>query len=101
MVMIDKIKFKLLSPKMIQKMSAVLITTSEVYDADAYPVEGGVMDTRMGVIDPGIRCKTCGGRSGECQGHFGHIDLAKPVYNILYLKQIKTMLTSTCNDCGG
>lgn len=101
MVMIDKIKFKLLSPKMIQKMSAVLITTSEVYDADAYPVEGGVMDTRMGVIDPGIRCKTCGGRSGECQGHFGHIDLAKPVYNILYLKQIKTMLTYTCNDCGG
>ncbi|MBW6462444.1 MAG: DNA-directed RNA polymerase subunit A' [DPANN group archaeon] len=101
MVMIDKIKFKLLSPKMVQKMSAVLITTSEVYDADAYPVEGGVMDTRMGVIDPGIRCKTCGGRSGECQGHFGHIELAKPVYNILYLKQIKTMLTYTCNDCGG
>lgn len=100
MVMIDKIKFKLLSPKMIQNMSAISITTSDVYDADAYPVEGGVMDTRMGVIDPGIRCKTCGGRSGECQGHFGDIELAKPVYNIIYIKYIKTFLTYTCNSCG-
>ncbi|MCK5234213.1 MAG: DNA-directed RNA polymerase subunit A' [Candidatus Aenigmarchaeota archaeon] len=100
MVMIDKINFKLLSPKMIQNMSAISIATSDVYDADAYPVEGGVMDTRMGVIDPGIRCKTCGGRSGECQGHFGHIELAKPVYNIIYIKHIKTFLTYTCSDCG-
>ncbi|MEA3229680.1 MAG: DNA-directed RNA polymerase subunit A', partial [archaeon] len=100
MVMIDKIKFRLLSPQMIKKMSAGLITTSEVYDADAYPVDGGVMDTCLGVIDPGIRCKTCGGKSGECQGHFGHIDLAKPVYNIIYIKHIKDVLTHTCYECG-
>ena len=27
----------------------------------------------MGVIDPGLRCKTCAGRAGECPGHFGHV----------------------------
>ena len=38
MVMIDKINFKLLSPKMIHDMSAISIATSDVYDADAYPI---------------------------------------------------------------
>ena len=88
MAVVDKIKFKMLSPQMIKKMSAVEIITPEVYDADAYPIEGGVMDTRMGVIDPGMRCKTCGGKSGECQVHFGHIEIAKPVYTIIYIKLI-------------
>ncbi len=101
MTIVDKIKFKMLSPQMIKKLSAVSITTSEVYDADAYPIEGGVMDTRMGVIDPGMRCKTCGGKSGECQGHFGHIELAKPVYNIIYIKHVKDVITNTCPECGG
>ncbi|MBW6451892.1 MAG: DNA-directed RNA polymerase subunit A' [DPANN group archaeon] len=97
---IEKINFKMMSPQMIQKLGAINVTNSEVYDADAYPVEGGVMDPHMGVIDPGMRCKTCGGRSGECQGHFGYINLAKPVLNILFIKQIKTVLTYTCEHCG-
>ena len=97
---IDKLIFSMMSPQMIKKLGAINVTNSEVYDADAYPVEGGVMDPHMGVIDPGMRCKTCGGRSGECQGHFGYIELAKPVINILFIKKIKTVLTYTCEHCG-
>ena len=96
---IKEIKFKMLSPQMIQKLSVMEVTTSEVYDVDAYPIDGGVMDPRMGVIDPGMRCKTCGEKLGECPGHFGHIELARPVLNILFLKEIKTLLTYSCK-CG-
>lgn len=95
-----EIKFGLISPKMIKKLSVMKVVTSEVYDSDAYPIEGGVMDPRLGVVDPGMRCRTCGGKIGECTGHFGHIDLSRPVINILYIKQIKNLLNYTCHKCG-
>jgi DNA-directed RNA polymerase subunit A' len=36
------------------------------------------MDLNLGVIDPGLRCKTCDQKAADCPGHFGHIELAKP-----------------------
>ncbi|MBU0761936.1 MAG: DNA-directed RNA polymerase subunit A' [Candidatus Altiarchaeota archaeon] len=97
---INHIEFGVLSSKMIQKMSAARIYTPNTYDDDGYPVEGGLMDSRLGVIDPGIRCKTCGGRLGECQGHFGHIQLTRPVIHVGYAKEIYNMLRATCKNCG-
>ncbi|MFH1056050.1 MAG: DNA-directed RNA polymerase subunit A' [Candidatus Altiarchaeota archaeon] len=97
---IDHIEFGLLSSKMIQKMSAARIYTPNTYDDDGYPVEGGLMDSRLGVIDPGIRCKTCGGRLGECQGHFGHVQLTRPVIHVGYAKEIYNLLRATCRSCG-
>ena len=97
---IKGIEFKMISPQMIKKLAVMEVTTSEVYDVDAYPIDGGVMDPRLGVIDPSMRCRTCGGRLGECIGHFGYIELARPVINILYLKQIKQILDRICHECG-
>ena len=62
---ISEIEFSLLSPTQIRKMSVVEITKPELYDADGYPVEHGVVDPRMGVVDPGVTCRTCGLRMGE------------------------------------
>ncbi len=98
--MIENIKFGLLSPQMIKKMSAAEITKTEIYDADGFPVEGGLMDPKLGVIDPGLRCRTCGERMGNCPGHFGHIELVKPVVHILYTKTIYNILRVVCHDCG-
>ena len=61
------------------------IVTPELYDREGYPVDGGLMDIRLGVIDPGLRCKTCGGKIKECLGHFGHIELARPVIHINFV----------------
>ncbi len=97
---IDKIVFGLLSPKMIEKMAAVRIITPELYDNEGYPVDGGLMDTRMGVIDPGLKCKTCGGSLKECVGHFGYISLARPVIHIKFVNIIYDLLRSTCSECG-
>lgn len=97
---IKSVSFSLLSPNMIKKMSSAKIVTPELYDKEGYPVDGGLMDIRMGVIDPGLRCKTCGGRLKECIGHFGYIELARPIMHIKFVPVIITMLKSCCKDCG-
>ena len=60
----------------------------------------GLMDTHLGVIEPGLMCKTCGHKVDECPGHFGHIDLAMPVIHVGYVKEIKKLLQATCKSCG-
>ncbi|AKG91635.1 DNA-directed RNA polymerase subunit A' [Geoglobus ahangari] len=94
------IRFEVLSPKEIRKMSVVKIITPETYDDDGFPIEFGLMDPRLGVIDPGLKCRTCGGKAGECPGHFGHIELAAPVIHVGYAKLIARLLNATCRECG-
>jgi DNA-directed RNA polymerase subunit A' len=98
--MIDKIIFDVLNPEIIRKMSAAKISKTELYDQEGYPIEGGLMDPRLGVIDPGLRCRTCGGSVGECHGHFGHLELTKPVIHVHYAKLIYNILKTTCWKCG-
>ena len=97
---IRAIKFALLSPDEIRRMSATKIITADTYDDDGFPIDMGLMDSHLGVIEPGLRCKTCGGKVDECPGHFGHIDLAMPVIHVGYVKEIKKLLQSTCKSCG-
>ncbi len=99
---IGEIYFTLLSPNEIRKMSATKVITADTYDEDGFPIAMGLMDPKMGVIEPGLRCKTCGQRVGKdkCPGHFGHIDLAMPVIHVGHIKIIRDCLRSTCRDCG-
>ncbi|MFA6887991.1 MAG: DNA-directed RNA polymerase subunit A' [Candidatus Woesearchaeota archaeon] len=92
--------FGVLSPKMIVKMASAKIVTPELYDKEGYPVDGGLMDVRLGVIDPGLNCKTCGSKLKECIGHFGYIELARPILHIKFVDLIVTLLKCTCRDCG-
>ena len=97
---IGSIKFSCVSPDEIRRMSATKIITADTYDDEGYPIEMGLMDPHMGVIEPGLRCKTCGCKVDECPGHFGHIDLAMPVIHVGFIKDIKMLLESTCCKCG-
>ncbi|MFH0808633.1 MAG: DNA-directed RNA polymerase subunit A' [archaeon] len=97
---IKGMEFHLLSPEQIKKLSVAKIVTPELYDVDGYPVDGGLMDLRLGAIDPGVRCRTCGGRLKECLGHPGMIELARPVIHVKYLPIIDLVLRSTCEACG-
>ncbi|MEM0480709.1 MAG: DNA-directed RNA polymerase subunit A' [Candidatus Aenigmatarchaeota archaeon] len=93
------IEFSVLSPEMIKKMSVAKINKIDVYDEEGYPVEGGIMDPRLGTVDPGIRCRTCAGTYATCPGHFGHIELAKPVIHPLFVRHIYTILRAVCKNC--
>ena len=97
---IEQINFGLMSPEDIREMSVVKIETPDTYDEDGYPIENGLMDPHLGVIDPSLKCRSCGFRGGECQGHFGSIELARPVIHVGFGDIIHKILRSTCNECG-
>jgi DNA-directed RNA polymerase subunit A' len=97
---IDSIKFGLLPPDEVRKLSAVEIQTSDTYDEDGAPIAGGLMDHRLGTLEPRQRCATCGNIALNCPGHFGHIELAVPVIHVEFAKQIYRLLTATCRGCG-
>ncbi len=97
---IGQIEFGLLSPKEIREMSVRKIIWADTYDDDGFPYPQGLMDLNLGVIDPGLRCKTCDQKASECPGHFGHIELAKPVIHVGYTRLIRKLLRVTCRSCG-
>jgi DNA-directed RNA polymerase subunit A' len=96
---IEYIKFTSISPEMIKKMSVAKLIVPDTYNEDGYPIDGGLVDQRLGVIDPGLKCKTCGGRAKSCTGHFGHLELIRPVIHPEFAKSIYFMLQSTCESC--
>jgi len=97
---IKEIKFSLLGPEQIKKIGVAKIVTPELYDMDGYPVDGGLMDLRLGAIDPGVRCRTCGRKLTSCPGHFGFIELARPAIHIKYVSIVELFLRTTCGECG-
>ncbi|MEA3329759.1 MAG: DNA-directed RNA polymerase subunit A' [Nanoarchaeota archaeon] len=97
---IKALKFSLISPEYIKKLSVAKIITPELYDIDGYPVDGGLMDLRLGAIDPGVRCRTDGATMRDCLGYPGSINLARPAFHIKYTTIIYALLRSFCKDCG-
>ncbi len=97
---IKAIKFGILSPDEIRQMAVTPVITPEAYDEDGLPIEGGVMDPRLGVIEPGQRCPVCGNTLAQCPGHFGKIELARPVIHVGFVKHIYDLLRATCRSCG-
>jgi len=97
---VDEISFGLISPKDLRKQSVVEIQTPDTYDEDGAPITTGLMDGRLGTLEPRQRCKTCGNTAIRCPGHFGHIELAVPIVHIEFTKIIFDLLRSTCRNCG-
>src|SRR5215216_1029434 len=93
------IKFSVWSPTEVRKFSVAEITAPETYDEDGMPVQGGLMDNRLGTLEPGQKCATCGNTSAKCPGHFGHIELAEPVLHIAFVDDIHKLLLITCRSC--
>ncbi|MCI0560498.1 MAG: DNA-directed RNA polymerase subunit A' [Nitrososphaera sp.] len=93
------IKFSVWSPTEVRKFSVAEVTAPETYDEDGMPVQGGLMDNRLGTLEPGQKCATCGNTSAKCPGHFGHIELAEPVLHIAFVDDIHKLLLITCRSC--
>ena len=92
------IQFGLFSPEEIRKSSVAEITSKETY-VNNKAVVGGMFDTRMGTLEPGIICPTDGLDYIQCPGYFGHIELAKPVFYIQYLDTVERIAQCICIKC--
>ncbi|GBC69941.1 DNA-directed RNA polymerase subunit beta' [archaeon HR01] len=97
---VTSITFGILSPDLIRKMSVAEIISPDTYDEDGLPIPTSVMDPRLGTLEPGQRCKTCGNTYLSCPGHFGHIELPTPVIHVGFAKTVYELLKSTCRSCG-
>jgi DNA-directed RNA polymerase subunit A' len=97
---IDELRFGVFSPQDIRRLSVAEIQTADTYDEDGAPITSGLMDGRLGTLEPRQRCKTCGNTAIRCPGHFGHIELAVPIIHIEFTKIIHNLLQATCRNCG-
>jgi len=97
---VDEVNFALFSPQDLRRLSVVEIQTPDTYDEDGTPINGGLMDGRLGTLEPRQRCKTCGNTAIRCPGHFGHIELAVPIIHIEFARIIYDLLKTTCRNCG-
>jgi DNA-directed RNA polymerase II subunit RPB1 len=92
------VQFGIFSPDEIVRRSVVEITSQNTYDGNE-PKIGGLFDPRMGVLDNGKTCRSCGQTNHGCPGHFGHYRLARPVYFIQFMEKIRDVLRCVCIRC--
>ncbi|KAM7540246.1 hypothetical protein Aperf_G00000031103 [Anoplocephala perfoliata] len=95
------LQFGILSPDEIKQMSVAQdggIKYAETMDGDK-PKLGGLMDPRQGCVDRTSICQTCSGNSTTCPGHFAHVELAKPVFHVGFLKKTLKILRCVCFYC--
>ena len=75
--------FGLLSPEEIKAMSVCHVIYPDTFDDEKQqPFQNGLGDPRLGSIDRGYSCATCKEDMQTCPGHFGHIELAVPVFHV-------------------
>ena len=100
---IDRIEFTLYGNDEIKRASAVFNDTFGINIAETYdlmePKRGGLVDPRLGTTDSQMLCATCGLEYKYCPGHFGHTELAEPVFHIGFLNIVKNILGCVCIRC--
>ncbi|KAK4416074.1 DNA-directed RNA polymerase II subunit RPB1 [Sesamum alatum] len=92
------VQFGILSPDEIRQMSVVHIEHGETMERGK-PKIGGLSDPRLGTIDRKMKCETCMSNMAECPGHFGHLELAKPMFHIGFMKVVLSILRCVCFNC--
>jgi DNA-directed RNA polymerase II subunit RPB1 len=92
------VQFSIFSQKEIEERSVVEITSQATYEGNE-PKIGGLFDPRMGVLENGKVCRSCGQTNHGCPGHFGHYRLTRPVYFIQFLPYIMNVLKCVCIKC--
>jgi DNA-directed RNA polymerase II subunit RPB1 len=93
------IQFSVLSPEEIRNASVVEVVKRDTF-CNNKPVIGGLSDPRMGVTDSNLICPTDSLDYEKTPGYFGHINLARPVFYIQFLKDILKVCKCVCYKCG-
>ncbi|KNC53956.1 DNA-directed RNA polymerase [Thecamonas trahens ATCC 50062] len=95
---VSRLQFGVLSPEAIRESSVALIDQPDTW-VNGKPRKGGLSDPRLGTIDFGVKCQTCGQDHPHCPGHFGHLDLSKAVYHLGFINYVLKILRCVCVNC--
>ncbi|KAK8379693.1 hypothetical protein O3P69_019586 [Scylla paramamosain] len=99
---ITNIQFGVLSAQDMQQLSHAHVVSSELYTVPALthkPAPHGVLDLRMGTSQKDMACETCSKNLTDCTGHYGFLDLARPVFHVGYFKNTVHILQNICKTC--
>lgn len=96
---VKNVQFGLLNPDEIIRMSVCKVERIEVVDREGMPITNGINDTRMGIVDKVLNCKTCNSNFTDCPGHFGHIELARPMFHVGFIEAVRKVLRCVCYKC--
>lgn len=56
-------------------------------------------DPRLGPLENGVICETCGQKNIKCPGHWGYIRLFEPCYNPHFIGNVLNILKCICIGC--
>jgi DNA-directed RNA polymerase II subunit RPB1 len=100
---IENISFTVFGNKEIKNISVFGKDSPGLVIPDLYdntePKKGGLIDQRMGVTSSELECTTCGLSTNYCPGHFGHITLSEPVFNLGFFEHVISVLKCVCIKC--
>ncbi|XP_020588466.1 DNA-directed RNA polymerase I subunit 1-like [Phalaenopsis equestris] len=96
---VEWISFSFYSAEEVRRISFKAITKSELLDTKDSPVPDGLYDPALGPVKDLDTCKSCGQQILHCPGHYGHIELARPIYNPLLFRSLKYLLQIACFYC--
>ena len=91
---ISGVELSVFDSESLMKTNPVQITSSETRG------KGSLGDPRMGVVENNVICATCGRDNIQCDGHFGYIQLNKPIYHPLFAPYLSKVFSSICITCG-
>jgi DNA-directed RNA polymerase beta' subunit len=90
------VQFGTFSPDEIRRLSVAHVSDTTVRMGGLH--KGGVTDPSMGPSHWSVLCSS-DGRS-DCPGHFGHIELGQPVFNVEFLPIQLKLMRCFCAYCG-
>ncbi len=97
---VDYVQFGLFSPDETIRMSVTDegIQYPQTLERGQQKI-GGLMDPRQGPMNKSSKCDTCNQTYADCPGHFGHINLARPVFHVGFMSKTVNILRCICFSC--
>lgn len=102
--MSEKLQTPLISDGIVHAIKFSIATLDEIckYSINECPISHPSQLTNpfLGLPLESGRCESCGTtENGNCEGHFGYIELPVPVYHPSYITELKDVLSLVCFKC--
>ena len=97
---ISSVTFKLSGDEDHARESYAEILTHELHNTDGRCTANGPNEPRLGTMDNGVRCSSCGQGKNLCLGHSGHLNLRVAVLQTIAIPEVRKWLRVTCLVCG-